>query len=488
MLTVIYTSILRISITRNLIVALIVGCSGALSKATCAVQEVYIDGKALALYQNSEGSPHYAISIVNPALDTKGANRGSTPSAEGRGLKTGLGHEFQLSHVRALTAIGTALEAGGLSITTIAESLGLPHYQHAGIRIERFVSAAGKALASRALFAWGLSNLAIVYKAQGRNEEAISLLERALAIAGEAAGPDSYRRGVIANRLALYCAGAGRTADAEAFFKLAAGSFEKSGDLVSEAVALHNLAIFYGRERRYSEETEAALRSLSLLTREPTQDQSRVFDALNTLGGAYNAQGRYKDAELLLSRAFAIAHEKFNPSDPRRSQVTANLAVIYKAEARISEAIVFFTLALDEAEIALGPQDISAGMIANRLAVTYLEQGKVAEAELLFERAVGIGENSSDEKSLLLSAALFNLSAVYTRQLRYKEAEALLNRSLTIRLRAYGPTHPAVTEAQDAIQAVRSAQQQQGEGSSHIVGKTFPDPYKERQSQAGAAD
>ena len=130
-----------------------------------------------------------------------------------------------------------------------------------------------------------------------------------MAIAGEAAGPDSYRVGAIANRLALYYAGDGRAADAEAFFKLAIGAFEKSGDPVSEAGALHNLAFFYGRERRYSEETEAALRSLSLLTGEPTQDQSRVFDALNALGGAYNAQGRYKDAELTLSRAFAIAHQ-----------------------------------------------------------------------------------------------------------------------------------------------------------------------------------
>ena len=156
------------------------------------------------------------------------------------------------------------------------------------------------------------------------------------------------------------------------------------------------------------------------------------------------------------------------------------MAVIYKAEARNSEAIVAFTLALEEAGIALGPRDIWVGMIANRLAVTYLELGKVAEAEPLFKRAVAIGENNSDEKSLFLSAALFNLSAVYARQLRYKDAEALLNRALAIRLRAYGPTHPAVAEVQNAMQAVRSARQQQGERSPRMAGKTLPDPYRER--------
>ncbi len=483
MLAALYAYIPRISTACNLIAVPIVVCFGMLSEATGAVRDVHFSSygsNALVLSKTIVRSPLYA-GLQNIAMDTDGAYRGSSPPAEGREFKPGPGREFGLSRSRALTAIGKTLEAGRFSIASIAESLGYrPHYRDAGIWMERFADAAGRAFASRAVFAWGLSNLAIVYKAQGRSKEAISLLEHALAIAAGAAGPDSYRVGAIANRLALYYAGDGRVADAEAFFKLAINAFEKSGDPVSEAGALHNLAFFYGMERRYSEETEAALRSLSLLTGEPTQDQSRVFDALNALGGAYNAQGRYKDAELTLSRAFAIAHQTFKSSDPRLSQVTANLAVIYKAEARNSEAIVAFTLALEEAGMALGPRDIWVGMIANRLAVTYLELGKVAEAEPLFERAVAIGENNSDEKSLFLSAALFNLSAVYARQLRYKDAEALLNRALAIRLRAYGPTHPAVAEVQNAMQAVRSARQQQGERSPRMAGKTLPDPYRER--------
>ncbi len=436
-----YKAIYRAAIVRNLAAALIVVCSGALSTVKCAEQEVYAGSNALAAALNIEGRTPYAIGIANAAL-----------------------------------------EAGHYSIATIGESLGWPQpqYRDTGIRIERFVSTAGKSSASRMAFAWGLSNLAIVYKLQGRSNEAISLLEDALTIACQATGPDSYRVGAIANRLAVYYGGEGRAADAEAFFKRAIGAFEKSGDLASEAGALHNLAMFYGRERRYSEEADAALRSLSLLTQEPTQDPDRVFDALNTLGGVYNAQGRYEDAEPLLSQAFAIAHENFRSLDPRRSQVTANLAVIYKAEARTSEAIVLFTLALDEAELALGPQDVWTGMIANRLAVTYLEYGKVAEAEQLFKRAVAIGESSSDEKNLFLSAALFNLSSLYTRQSRYKEAEALLYRSLAIRLSAYGPRHPAVAEVQEAIEAVRVALQQQSESTPQRVGKAYPDPYRER--------
>ncbi len=130
MLAVIYPYNYRISTARNLIAALIVGCSSVLSKATCAVREVYISSnssKAVAFSPNTEGSPLYAIGILNSALDTDGAHRDLDPSVEGRGLEAGLGHEFELSQLRALTVMGKALEAGRFSTATIAESLGWPH-------------------------------------------------------------------------------------------------------------------------------------------------------------------------------------------------------------------------------------------------------------------------------------------------------------------------------------------------------------------------
>jgi tetratricopeptide (TPR) repeat protein len=482
-LAIIYPSLRRISTARKLIAPLIIGFSCVLCEATGASQAAYISGKALARPSDMGGGLPYAVDIANVAPD---ALRDSNPAAEGQGLgsfgslyaEAGLDPDLKVPAV-----IGKAYEAAYFSLTSIAGSLGWvydsqQHSQPAEARIMRLVSAAGNAFASRPAFAWALSNLAMIYKAQGRSEEAISLLERALAIASEAGRPDNYRLGMITNHLALYCAGEGRTADAEAYFKQAISAFEKSGYVgrASQAGALHNLAIFYGQERRYSEETEAALGALSLLTKEPTQDRSRVFDVLNTLGGAYNAQGRYKDAEPFLLRALAIARGNFESSDPRPSQITANLAVIYKAEGRFFESIVMFTRALKAAEAALGPEDVWVGMIANRLAVTYMEQGVDAEAELLFKRAIAIGEKSLGQDSLFLSAALFNLSALYARQQRYEEAEALLERSLRIRLHAYDSSHPAVKEARDALLSLEGALHEPGEQESQMTEKASSVP------------
>lgn len=342
------------------------------------------------------------------------------------------------------------------------------------LNINRLMNAARNAFASPTVSAWALSNLAMIYKVQGRNEDAITLLEQALAIAGHAPGNNDYRQGAIANRLALYCGEAGRVADAEAYFNRAIAALEKSGDSASAAGALYNLAILYGGQHRYPEAADAALQSLSLLTKAEEVNQSRVFDVLSALGGIYYAQGRYDDAEQKLLQAFAIA-QAFKSSDPRFSQVTANLAVIYKAEARAFEAIAMFSVALKASETALGPEDVWTGRIANRLAVTYLEEGNLAEAELLFKRAIAIGENNPAGENLFLAAALFNLSAVYTRQWRYEEAGALLQRSLVIRRNAYGPDHPAVEEVQNALAAVQGARQE-SRRSAHVAGGDFASP------------
>jgi tetratricopeptide (TPR) repeat protein len=344
-----------------------------------------------------------------------------------------LSAKFAYNDSKPLAVVETALMPLSTFSMSIAKNLGLQHHhqrleQKTGSKVQHLASAVEKAFASPAIAAWRLSNLAIIYHAQGKTKDAIALLDRALTVTDSA---DQHRVGAITNRLALYLVEVGRKADAEIQFKRAITAFEKSSHRNNEPVAavLHNLALLYAGQRRYSEAAETALSSLSLLSAGAEHDQSRVFEVLSTLAGAYYAQGRYGDAEPVIWRAIVIAAAEFKTTDARLSRAAANLAVIYKAQGRAFEAIDMFNRALSAAEIAVGPDDVWVGMIANRLAVTYLEQGVDAESEVLFKRAIGIAEKSPSEENLL-SAALFNLSALYARQERYTEAEALLKRSV----------------------------------------------------------
>jgi len=309
------------------------------------------------------------------------------------------------------------------------------------------------------MLAHELNNLASIYEAQGKAKDAITVLEHALTVAASMPEPNDSSIGEMENSLALYCAGEGHAAEAEAHFARAAIAFEKAGDsnAASAAEALQNLASLYFDLRRYPEAAGAALRSLSLLTASPVFDPRAIFDGLNTLAAAYYMLGRFRDAERLLLHSRVIAHENFQASDPGLSQATAKLAAIYEAEGHSFDAIVMFSRALKAGEIALGPEHPWAGIIAIRLAVIYAGKGALAEAEPLFKRAIEIGERSPGQDGQLLAAALFNLAVLYTRQSRLEEAEALLKRSLDIRHRVYGPTHPAFIEAENALSAVQAA-------------------------------
>lgn len=408
-------------------------------------------------------------------LETDRGRQAPIPSSEASVQKerdtTGAGHEFPFSPAKMPLMLRGLFEAVQVSVTSIAGTPKwrggndyLNRYAH---RMERLARIAGDALRTPPILTFGLTNLARIYAVQGREQDAISLLESALDRAGDTGERDNYHKGVIANRLAVICAGAGRPASAEAHFRQAIIAFENSGDVggAYEANALQNLAILYLQQRRHSEAAASALRALSLLDQKTTPARSRV-DLLETLGAAYRAQGLHKEAEPFALEAFWIAHEQFKPSDERLWQLTANLAVIYKDEERFSDAAALFADALQEAEVARGPDDIWVGMIANRLAVTYLELGKIAEAEALLTRAAAIGEDNSGADPLFLSAALFNLSAVYVRQSRFKEAEGLLLRSLSIRQKTYDPGHPAVAEVKNALQLVQTALNQQSKISA----------------------
>ena len=92
-----------------------------------------------------------------------------------------------------------------------------------------------------------LSNLALVYQAQGRDAEAEPLCQRALAINEKALGPDHPDVAVSLNNLALVYQARGRYADAEPLFKRSLTIREKAlgPDHPDVAHSLNNLAALY---------------------------------------------------------------------------------------------------------------------------------------------------------------------------------------------------------------------------------------------------
>src|SRR5262249_48641469 len=135
--------------------------------------------------------------------------------------------EAEHAYLKALAVTRNALGPNHPAIIPISDSLGSLYYrqhryQEAEIEIKRWISVSEANLPSqRGNLAHGLNNLAQLYKAQGKCDEAIPLFERALAIGSDAPEFSAGRLGDIAHRLAVCQAEQGRMPEAEADFKRA---------------------------------------------------------------------------------------------------------------------------------------------------------------------------------------------------------------------------------------------------------------------------
>ena len=152
-----------------------------------------------------------------------------------------------------------------------------------------------------------LTDLAGVYRAQGKDAEAQSCLEEALAITEKLAGSDNPRVAVILNNLGAACSAQRRHWDAEAAYRRALsivinayGPFHPS-----VATSLNNLADLYRAQGRYIQ-TEPMYRYVLAIYEFTDPHSIQVAAVCDNLARLLCARGKYWHARPLLERALAL--------------------------------------------------------------------------------------------------------------------------------------------------------------------------------------
>jgi tetratricopeptide (TPR) repeat protein len=143
-----------------------------------------------------------------------------------------------------------------------------------------------------------LSNLANLYRFQGKHDAAEPLYRRALAIGEKVSGPDA----------------------------------------VDVARHLDRLANLYRIQRRYAEAEALLKRSLAIRETAFGADDLEVYSSLENLAVLYQADGRTPEAEPYLQRALAIHEKALGPDHPQVAQSLHELARFYRTQGRASEA------------------------------------------------------------------------------------------------------------------------------------------------------
>jgi CHAT domain-containing protein/tetratricopeptide (TPR) repeat protein len=289
-----------------------------------------------------------------------------------------------------------------------------------------------------------VSDLGMLYYAQGRYVEAEPMFKRTIAIDEKALGPEHAEVGTALGNLAQLYYLQGHFAEAEPLFERALAIHEKAlgPDHPDVGKDLNNLAELYRVQARFSEAEPLYKRALAIRERALGPNHPDVGQTLNNLALLYETQGRYVEAEPLLKRMLVIEEKALGPDHPDVGTGLSNLAELYGNQRRYAEAESLFRRALAIHEKVLGSDHPYVALGLDYLGLLDVAQGHYAEAESLYKRALGIDEKALGPDHSAVSRDLSHRALLYIAQTRYSEAEPLLKRALAIGETALGPDHP----------------------------------------------
>jgi tetratricopeptide (TPR) repeat protein len=259
------------------------------------------------------------------------------------------------------------------------------------------------------------NELALVYKSQGRYEEAIELFKQALEIDEKTIGKEHPHY----------------------------------------ATRLNNLANVYQLQGKYEEAIELFKQALEIDKKTIGKEHPHYATRLNNLANVYKLQDKYEEAIKLLKQALEIDKKTIGKEHPDYATRLNNLALVYKSQGRYEEAIELYKQALEIDEKTIGKEhpDYASGL--NNLAVVYQLQGKYEEAIELFKQASEIDEKTIGKEHPSYAIRLSNLASVYQSQGRYEEALSLYEESLGIYENTLPENHPYIQEIREDLELCR---------------------------------
>ncbi len=277
-------------------------------------------------------------------------------------------------------------------------------------------------------------------------EQALPLLQGALALQEQVADPDRQRVAEILNDLALLILAQGQYNQALPLLQRTLAIREQVLPPQHPDIAetLNSLATLYWSWGRYEQTLPLLQRALAIREQALGSTHPDVATILNTLAASYRVLGQYERALPLVKRALSIFEQTFGPTYPDVAWSLTSLANIYHALGQGEQALPLFQRALAIREQAWGPDHPLVAQSLNNLADLYRAQGQYYQALPLAERALAIREQALGANHAHVAESLNTLARLYEAQGEYEQALPLAEQGLAIREQALGPVHPDV--------------------------------------------
>jgi CHAT domain-containing protein len=266
----------------------------------------------------------------------------------------------------------------------------------------------------------------------------------------------SYTRCI--SNMALVFMAEGKTNEAQEKVDLALKASEQLGNTSPAYIAnLNSRAKIRQMNGHYNEAEKEFDEALELAKKTFTENSLQYAIIQNNKAMLYQNVGRYNEAIELMKKAIATQEAAFkkalkrskNSFDGRRFQT--NLAFMYQMAGKYPEAeTVFLEMKKSyEKNIAAGNPDYAA--LLNQLALLYIETKKFDQVEALLKKAQEIFKKKQSEQSPGYARATADLGVFYRITGRNADAEPLLNKALGVREQVLGVNHPDYTRTQEEL-------------------------------------
>lgn len=331
--------------------------------------------------------------------------------------------------------LGVAMcDLGGIYARRIPPKEALTYLQRS---LAIFEEAGAMREQARALAAMGDA-----YENDRRRELAIQHYERSLALS-EKVG-DRHLTARILNGLGKSQSALGDHETGMSFYGKARALSEELDDKDTLSVALNNIATHHIAHGRYAEGLEYLNKSIKISEElGSTADRQSLALKLQNVGLIYRRQGQLDQALVYARKTLAIFEEiddKFGVANLQN-----NIGVIYKAHGRYDEALVWFQKAMRGYEALKATPGIARAL--NNIGDTYRLQSRFDDAVEPLKKSLRLREQNKDRGAVMLS--LNNLARLYEAQGKYAEMLEVSQRSAKLASELY--SREEIWTAQDHI-------------------------------------
>jgi tetratricopeptide (TPR) repeat protein len=278
------------------------------------------------------------------------------------------------------------------------------------------------------------NNLASTYFLAGKYREAEPLFTGAISLWATDAAPSNDLAKAFHNLGAVYRA-EGRNADAVRFYLRALSMRESLTGLGDASLlpVLNGLGLVYLDMANYVEAENTLQRALAIVQAQQAETTENAADTFTAWGVLLENEGKNADAIVWLGKALDI----------RETPDAANgLALAYRQEGDLPRAESLYRRALAAYRHASQPGNLVA--VLNNLGRVLTEQSQYKEAEQFYHEAIDVAEQRLGPGHADVAIGVSGLGKLMLARRKFSDAEPLLQRAEQIDRKNFAPDHPRI--------------------------------------------